>query len=76
VEEVDQLRTPVIGIQRCMPEREGYFSRVGGGDAVAFPIIRCPHGLLFGDGFKTVSLAADGFGDIRWLSGLRKIALH
>jgi hypothetical protein len=51
VEEVDQLRTLVIGIQRCMPEGEGYFSRVGGGDVVALPIIRCDHGVPFGDDF-------------------------
>jgi hypothetical protein len=51
VQEVDQLQTLVIGMQRCMPEREVYFGRVGGGDVVALPIILCPHGVLFRDGF-------------------------
>jgi hypothetical protein len=46
-EGVDQLQTLVIGMQRCTPEREAYFGRVGGGDVLAFPIIRCPHRLLF-----------------------------
>ena len=36
---------------QMMPAREAYFGRVGGGDVVALPIIRCPHGVLFGDGF-------------------------
>jgi hypothetical protein len=51
VEKVDQLQTMAAGMQRCTPEREDYFGSVSGGDVSALPIIRCPHGVLFGDDF-------------------------
>jgi hypothetical protein len=51
VEEVDQLQTLAVGMQRCTPTREDYFGSVGLEDVSALPIIWRPHRRLFGDGF-------------------------